>query len=67
MTRLRTSYGINLSEMKEVFSNEYTNYFEDGIKKFISNGEIINEDGKVRLSKKGVMLSNAVMSDLFSI
>ena len=67
MTRLRTSYGINLSEMKEVFSNEYTNYFEDGIKKFISNGEIINEDGKVRLSKKGVMLSNAVISDLFSI
>ena len=67
MTRLRTSDGISLKEMKEKFPKDYIDTFVDGMQKYISGGEIIYDGEVAKLSEKGLMLSNYVMSDLFVV
>ena len=67
MTRLRTSDGISLKEMKEKFPKDYIDTFVDVMQKYISGGEIIYDGEVAKLSEKGLMLSNYVMSDLFVV
>ncbi|MSU02911.1 radical SAM family heme chaperone HemW [Tissierella pigra] len=60
---LRKIKGINKLEFKRRFDEEIENRYEDIINKHINNGLIVNEKGFVKLTKKGLDLSNLVEVD----
>lgn len=63
-TGLRTSSGINLSELEKRFGSTYKDYCLANASKHISTGCLIHADGIIKLSRKGLFISNDVMSDL---
>ncbi len=68
MTRLRTKKGIDIdylhsSESKDIMTKE----FERLLDLHLSAGNLVEENGRLRLSRKGLYISDSVMSDLFLI
>ena len=68
MTRLRTKNGIDIdylhsSESKDIMTKE----FERLLDLHLSTGNLVEENGRLRLSRKGLYISDSVMSDLFLI
>jgi putative oxygen-independent coproporphyrinogen III oxidase len=61
-TSLRTRKGININSC-----GEYQDYLIKNAKKHIDNALLVEESGYIRLSKKGLFLSDYVMSDLIFI
>ncbi len=81
MTRLRTTNGISLQEISEMFGEQYLEYLlkqakehiENGLLKHVTFGDLIRRkpDGKgverLIVTKKGKFLSDGIASDLFLI
>ena len=66
-TGLRTREGIMLGEIQREFGENYRNYCFENAKKHISDGTILFEGDNLRLSRKGLFVSNDVMSDLMYV
>ncbi len=60
---LRMTEGIKKSDFYKNFNIDIYDVYKKEIEKFIKNGLLIEEDDYLRLSKKGIDLSNVVFSE----
>lgn len=60
---LRMNKGININEFKERFGIEIYSIYKDIIEKNINKNLLVLEKDNLRLTDKGIELSNSVMSD----
>lgn len=67
MTGLRTIEGIRLSSIEEEFGIKYKEILLDNAEQHIDNGNLARENDVLRLTRKGLFVSNMVMSDLMII
>jgi putative oxygen-independent coproporphyrinogen III oxidase len=67
MTALRTSKGIDLTKLKELFGNERHDYCLRMAAPHIKSGKMEIEDNHLRLSRIGIFVSDDIISDLFFI
>lgn len=65
MTRLRTIWGISLSEIKEKFGEQYFTYFQREASDLFKKGFLIQEGDKVSISEKAKFLGDGISADLF--
>ncbi|MBQ9362569.1 MAG: radical SAM family heme chaperone HemW [Bacteroidaceae bacterium] len=63
-TALRTREGMSTTELTNRFGETFYDYCLSNAKKHIDHGVLILEDGKLRLSRNGLFISNDIMSDL---
>lgn len=60
---LRMVEGISLSEFKNKFNIDINELYDEVIQKNIKNNLLIIENNRLKLTEKGIELSNSVMSD----
>lgn len=75
MTRLRTMWGIHLTEVEELFGKKYKEHvlsqaersINDGLIEVVTSSDslLANRIEKLKVSKKGKFLSDGIASDLF--
>ena len=63
MTALRTCEGLSL----ERIPSAYLPYFLKQAQRFLDDNLLVQEDGKVRLTRRGICVSNMVMSGLMRV
>lgn len=68
MTRLRTRIGIDLGEFECIYGEDEANaLFKEMMERHISLGNLTTCDGHLRLTRKGLFISDSVMSDFFVV
>ena len=67
MIGLRTMWGVSLSNLKKMFSNELYNHFIAESRRFLNSGELKEENGAVVLTEKGIMLTDYVVRSLMFV
>lgn len=60
MTRLRTASGLNL----DLLTPEQKSYCQEMARPHIHSGNLLQEGDVLRLSRKGIFISNSIISDL---
>ena len=55
--------GVCLEEFIEMFGKNIHEMYPDVIDKYVSNGCLVIKDGRLKLSKLGIDVSNLVMSE----
>ncbi len=65
MTRLRTSKGIQLQEIRQKFGDAYLEYLLNQAKTHIAEHRLYYDEEVLRVTKKGKFLSDGIASDLF--
>lgn len=64
MTGLRTSFGVNVSDVASKFGNDKYNYCIQNAQKYIDCGWLQLVNGTLKLTRAGIFVSDAVMSEL---
>lgn len=64
LTGMRTMWGVDLARLEQLFGQKYLDYCLRNSRKHIANKHLVMADGKLTLSKDGIFISDAVMSDL---
>ncbi len=67
MTGLRTTWGVNLSDIEHRFGPMYKKYLLDQSKKFIEEQLLFLDDTIIKVSRKGRFLSDGIAADLFML
>ena len=67
LTGLRTMWGIDLQKLKTDFGDKYYQYCLNNAQKFIESKLLITENGKLKLTQKGIFISDGIMSELMYI
>lgn len=66
MTALRTMWGVNMESVRERFGAELYTHFTNNLSQFIDCGDVkLRDGGRVVITKKGVMRSDAIIRELF--
>lgn len=65
MTRLRTKWGINKSELESLFSERFTQHFYNEMKVLKDSELILEHSNTFTLSEKALIIADSVSSDLF--
>lgn len=64
MLRLRTADGIDADELTHRFGEEYYQFFIEKTKPLVSEGSIINENGRYYIPENHIMISDNITCDL---
>jgi len=67
MTGLRTMWGVSIEKVKTDFGEEFSNYLLEQSAKTISQNLLLEEDGTLKVTKKGKFLADGIASDLFML
>ncbi len=67
LTGMRTMWGIKKSELEKRFSRNKILYFEKNIRKHLESETVIFVKGTYKLTRKGIFISDSIMSDLMYI
>ncbi len=67
ITRLRTLRGFNFSEFKRLFGEDMANFFLVNAKKYLQSGTLTMDENQVKLTRKGIFISDAIMRDLLFV
>ncbi|WP_287827614.1 radical SAM family heme chaperone HemW [Bacteroides sp.] len=67
ITSLRTMWGLSLETLQTKFGETYYNYILKLAKKHINSGNLELKNNNLKLTKKGVFISDGIMSDLLFI
>lgn len=68
ITRLRTSWGFSLDEVRERFGREACDFLLRAAKPWLESGRLVREaDGSFHLSEEGMFVSDAVMEDFIRV
>jgi oxygen-independent coproporphyrinogen-3 oxidase len=67
ITRLRTIDGINIWELMTLFGEERKNYCLRQARKYFENQMLEQVDNHLRLTRKGLFVSDGIMSDLIFV
>ena len=64
ITRLRRLEGMDLNELRSLFGESHKTYCLKQAEKFVANGLLLSENNCLRLTRKGIFVSDSVYSDL---
>lgn len=64
LTGMRTKWGVDLNKLETQFGAEYLNFCLKNAQKYIELGDVIHQDSKLKLTRKGIFISDGIMSDL---
>ncbi len=64
MLRLRTADGIDADELMHRFGEEYYQFFIEKTKPLVSEGYLINENGRYNIPENHIMISDNITCDL---
>lgn len=64
MLRLRTADGIDADELMHHFGEEYYQFFIEKAKPLVSEGSLINENGRYYIPENHIMISDNITCDL---
>ena len=67
MTRLRTKFGVELSEIEKNFGSKYADHFLKNTGDFLQKELMKNENGTFHITQKGKFLSDGMAAELFYI
>lgn len=67
ITGLRTMWGINLTVLENKFGEERLNYFFKNARKYFDLNYLIQNDSTITLSRKGIFISDGIISDLMLV
>jgi len=67
MTSLRTSRGINSTELIRHFGDEYLSDFKISSQKFLKKGSIIKMDENFSLTDEGKFIADYIISELMKV
>jgi len=67
MTGLRTIWGVSIQKIRTDYGIAFENYLLKQAQKYINEHVLIIEDKKLKVSKKGLFLSDGIASDLFML
>ena len=67
ITSLRTIAGMDLDVLAERFGEPYYSYCLRQVRPFVGDGVAVVEENHVRLTEKGLFLSDAVMEELMMV
>jgi oxygen-independent coproporphyrinogen-3 oxidase len=65
LTRLRTKEGIDFTELSSFFGKEKKDYCFRQAQKYIDTQHLEQTNNRLSLNKKGIFISDRIMSDLF--
>ncbi len=65
MLSLRKTEGLNLSMLKERFSDSFYGMFNKQLKRALDSGAILLMDNKIKISQEKLFLSDGIIRDLF--
>ena len=66
ITRLRTQEGINIGELTSLFGEEKEKYCLKQAQKYLNNHSLEIMDNQLKLTRKGIFVSDGIMSDLIA-
>lgn len=64
ITGIRTMWGVSLVQLEKEFETEFLNYALHHAEKYLRTGALVIEKDHLRLTPKGVFISDGIMSDL---
>lgn len=64
LTGLRTTWGIDLRELKKVFGNKFYDFCMENAQKYIDRHLLKTENRMLKLTREGIFISDSIMSDL---
>lgn len=67
ITSIRTSQGLSLTKLKEEFGTELWQYCLNMAAPSIKNGMLEERGDNLRLTRKGIFISDSIMSDLLKV
>jgi oxygen-independent coproporphyrinogen-3 oxidase len=67
LTRLRTKEGIDLNELESLFGENQKNYCLKQSRKYIENQMMEQANEHLRLTRKGVFVSDGVICDVMAV
>jgi oxygen-independent coproporphyrinogen-3 oxidase len=67
LTRIRTIWGVSLTEIKNSFGDKKAHYFLNIIDKYINNGMVNQTNDIYRITEKGMFVSDEIMANLMFI
>lgn len=67
MTALRTCEGVDINQIKQTFGKEYHEYLIKNAQKHMDNGVLEIKTGRLRITRKGLFISDGIMSDLMFV
>lgn len=67
LTGLRTMWGVNLELLAKIFGADMLKYCLNNVQKHLEGGFVSKEDNILKLSRKGIFISDSIMSDLMYI
>ena len=65
MTGLRTIWGVSLEKIASEFGNDYLDYLQNQMQKFLKDDLLFVENNILKTTKKGKFLTDGIASDLF--
>jgi oxygen-independent coproporphyrinogen-3 oxidase len=67
MTGLRTIWGVSFEKIASDFGNEYLDYLQNQMQKFLKDDLLFVENNILKTTKKGKFLTDGIASDLFML
>lgn len=67
LTRMRTSQGIDIKELSTLFGSEMESYCLLQVRKHIQNRTVTQDNNILKLSRKGIFVSDGIMSDMMRV
>ena len=67
LTRIRTKWGVSLTAINELFGEEMKSYFLTQLAKYAEAGLVDLENDRITLPRKGLFVSDEIMTDLMII
>jgi len=67
LTRIRTIWGVSKDEIESNYGEEKVSYFLSNVQKYLISKQVIQKDDVFTLSKKGMFVSDEIMTDLMII
>ncbi|MBO4826887.1 MAG: coproporphyrinogen III oxidase family protein [Prevotella sp.] len=67
MTALRTSQGLSLSDIARRFGTDYQHHLLSNAQPHIDRNLLIVDNGRLRITRDGLFLSDAIISDLMYV
>ena len=64
ITTIRTTWGAPIEKLKQMFGNEMWEYCRRMAAPYLDNGKLEEHNGALRLTRKGIFISDSIMSDL---
>ncbi|UCF38776.1 MAG: radical SAM family heme chaperone HemW [Acidobacteriota bacterium] len=67
MLRLRTRFGISPEQLSSKYSTDFNSHFGSCVEFLIQNGLLVEDFGRLRLTRKGKLLANDVCAEFLNL